>query len=301
MMTRLFIVLLAAALSAACGPIPQPFQGTKKVTADIAALDVPSAVGIAIVPVIGMPPDFSTALTKAVAKELEPYEIPAEATALNTGLGFSLQGTFVNPSRADGMVSGDILWRLKSRRGQDAGVYLQGIAVPIAQWEGGGGAAMAARIAQDTASGIAGIIDGSTNQAAGGASPTPAAPARGPEPPAPVRISVAQVDGAPGDGREALQLATLEVLLSNGAKRDDVNPEVVLMGRVETEPSINGQDFITIAWRAISQDGAELGEVKLTNTIPRGALDGRWGATAFAIAEAGLPQLLELLAAAPRF
>ena len=90
-------------------------------------------------------------------------------------------------------------------------------------------------------------------------------------------------------------------MLTNGAKRDDINPEVVLMSRVEIEPSINGQDFVTIIWRAISQDGTDLGEVKLTNTIPRGALEARWGPTAFAIADAGLPQLLQLLTTAPRF
>jgi hypothetical protein len=124
---------------------------------------------------------------------------------------------------------------------------------------------------------------------------------RQPETPPPLRVAVRPMEGAPGDGPKSLQLATLETLLVNGIKRDDINPEVILMGRVEVEPSVGGQDFVTIAWRAISQDGKDLGEVKLTNHVPHSSLDGRWGATAFAVAEAGLPQLMELLSLAPRF
>jgi|GEM_PF-1306234 hypothetical protein len=298
-MKRVCLALVLAIMSAGCGPIPQPFQGTQKVSSDIAMLDVPSAVGIAIVPISGLPQPLNDAFTKAIAGELKKYEIPAEATAINTGLGFTLQGSIIEPKRQDGLVNADVLWRLKSRRGADAGVYLQAISVPAQDWDTGS-AATAAALGRDAAAAIAGIIDGSTNQAAGGVSAAPSA-VTSTEAPKPLRITVKPVEGAPGDGQEALQLATLEVLLTNGAKRDDINPEVVLMSRVEIEPSINGQDFVTIIWRAISQDGTDLGEVKLTNTIPRGALEARWGPTAFAIADAGLPQLLQLLTTAPRF
>lgn len=297
-MTRIAAILVLALMVSACGPIPQPFQGSKKVTADIPMLDVPSAVGIAIVPVSGVPQPFNDQLTKEIAKGLEPFEIPAEAVPVNTGLGFSLKGAAINPVRKDGMVTVDVLWTLSGRRGREAGVYMQAFAVPERDWDQGN-LGSAVRVGREVAGGIAGIIDGSTTQAAGG-STTPA-PERSAATPKPVRISVKPVDGAPGDGRDALQLATLEVLLANGLKRDDVNPEVILLGRVETEPSAGGQQFVTIAWRAIAQDGVDLGEVKLTNTIPQGALDGRWGPAAFAIAEAGLAQLLELLALAPRF
>jgi hypothetical protein len=297
-MTRCVLMAALAVLASACGPIPQPFQGTNKVTADIPMLDVPSAVGIAVVPVSGVPQPFNGQLTKEIAIGLEPFEIPAEAVPANTGLGFSLKGSAINPVRKDGMITADVLWTLTSRQGREAGVYMQAFSVPERDWDQGN-ATSALRVGREVAAGIAGIIERSTTQAAGG-SPAPT-PERTTAAPKPVRISVKPADGAPGDGREALQLATLEVLLANGAKRDDVNPEVILMGRVETQPSANGQQFVTIAWRAIAQDGTDLGEVKLTNTIPQGALDGRWGAAAFGIAEAGLAQLQELLALAPRF
>jgi hypothetical protein len=297
-MSRICAVLMMGLLVVGCGPIPQPFQGTAKVTADVASLDVPSAVGIAVVPVTGLPGPASDTLTKALAKGLEPFEIPAEAVPRNTGLGFTLQGTAVNPTHVDGRVSGDILWRLKSRQGRDAGTYLQGISVSAAEWEQGQGETLD-RVGKDAATAIAQLIDGSTAQAAGGSITPVTSPQATTQ--KPLRISVKPVEGAPGDGQEALQLAMLEMLLNNGLKRDDVNPEIVLMGRVVIEPAQGGEDFVTISWRAITQDGAELGDVKLSNNIPKGSLEGRWGATAFAIAEAGLPQLMELVALAPRF
>jgi hypothetical protein len=114
------------------------------------------------------------------------------------------------------------------------------------------------------------------------------------------RVSITPVEGAPGDGRTSLQLAILQSLTASGVKRDDVSPEVILAGRVTLKPAPNGQDFVEISWRALTPAGAEIGEAKLTNTIPRGILNTAWGPTAFAIAEAGLPQILELLALAPR-
>lgn len=296
-MKRWIAALLVIGL-AACGAVPQPFQGTRKVTADVAFVDVPSAVGIAIVPVTGMPEPLNGQFTAALAKGLEAYDIPAEAVGANTGLGFTLEGRVANRVEERGTVTVDLIWILKSRKGQESGLYMQSMSLAPAEWAGGAPGA-AIRVSRDTAAAVAGIIDGNTRRVAGGSLMPAASPGR--EAPPPLRISVKTVDGAPGDGPKALQLATLETLLANGIRRDDVTPEVILMGRVLVEPAANGQDFMTVAWRAISQDGKDLGEVKLTNTIPRGALDGRWGPTAFAVAEAGLPQLLELLSLAPRF
>ncbi|MBL8642398.1 MAG: hypothetical protein JNK21_00580 [Rhodospirillaceae bacterium] len=305
-MNRLLVVMLSCLALAACGDTPQPFKGSKKVTADVAVLDVPSAVGIAVVPVDGLPQPLNGQLTAAIAKALEVYEIPAEPVPVNQGLGFSLEGRVVDKTTANGSTTADLLWILKGRNGREAGLYMQAIAVTDQQWQLGSLAA-AAQTGRDTAEAIAAIIDGDTQRAAGATDRTARTAAgtakdAGASPaPRPLRVSVKPMEGAPGDGRESLQLATLETLLANGVTRDDVNPDVVLIGSVKTEPSVNGQEFMTIAWRAIAQDGEELGEVKLTNNIPKGALDGRWGPTAFAIAEAGLPQMLELLSFAPRF
>jgi hypothetical protein len=300
MMNKLLSVLVMCAALAACGDTPQPFKGTKKVTSDVATLDVPSAVGIAVVPVDGIPNPLNTQLTNAVARGLEPFEIPAEALPVNQGLGFTLEGRVVDKTVQNGTVTADVMWVLRDRKRRETGLYMQAFAVTEQQWQLGSLVA-ATQTGRDAAAAIAAIIDGDTQRAAGGVGAKTTATSVPAEAPKPIRISVKPMEGAPGDGRESLQLATLETLLQKGGKRDDINPEVILIGRVELEPSVNGQDFMTIAWRAITQDGQELGEVKLSNNIPKGALDGRWGPVAFTIAEAGLPQLLEMLAVAPRF
>ncbi|MSO96773.1 MAG: hypothetical protein EXR11_00935 [Rhodospirillaceae bacterium] len=284
---------------AACGSVPQPFQGTAKVTSDIAILDVPSAVGIAILPITDLPEPLNGQLTSAVAKALESYEIPAEAVPANTGLGFTLTGKIIDRRDENGMVVAGLTWALTSRAGRPAGAYTQSLSMPLASWEQGE-TALANQLGRDAADVINEIIEGKNKLVAD--TPAAAPPnARQASAPTPLRVSVKPMEGAPGDGREALQIATLQSLLANNMKRDDANPEVVLAGQVSTQPTANGQEFVTISWRAITKDGQELGEAKLTNTIPRGSLDGRWGAAAFAIAEAGLPQIMELLSLAPRF
>ena len=112
-------------------------------------------------------------------------------------------------------------------------------------------------------------------------------------------VSVLPVEGAPGDGRESLMLAVLQSLTLNGLQRDDISPDVVLHCEVINTPYDNRLQRVEIIWRAQLRDGTELGTMKLDNTIPVGALDGTWGSTAFAIADAAAADLLNLLASAP--
>jgi hypothetical protein len=107
------------------------------------------------------------------------------------------------------------------------------------------------------------------------------------------------VEGAPGDGRDSLRLAVIQVLYEKGVPRDDTNPEIVLNCSVTSTPVAGAQQKVEIVWHAISSTGSDLGNVKIENTIPSGALDGAWGPTAFAIASAAVPDLLTLLSAKP--
>lgn len=289
------VLVLAALALAACGSVPQPFKGTQKVTSDLAVLDVPSAVGIAVLAPVGVPEPLAGEIARAVAKGLEAYDIPAEAVVANGGLGFTLSGRAATSADtgAGGLVDLGIDWSLVSRRGVTTGRYTQRAQVPGQAWQAGGAAAET--LGQEVAQAVARMIDAATPipASAGAARPT------GEAAPMLPRVSVKPVEGAPGDGREALQLALIQVLAENGVKRDDVAPDVILIGRVEVRPTVGGEDFVEIAWRAVAQDGQDLGEAKLANTIPRGGLDGAWGATAFAIAEAAMPDILTLLELVP--
>ncbi|MBM3513965.1 MAG: hypothetical protein FJX59_09645 [Alphaproteobacteria bacterium] len=292
--------LLMALVIAGCGAVPQPFRGTAKVTSDLAFLDVPSAVGIAVVPVRGAPDPFNGQLTAAVAAELERREIPSQAVTENRGLGFSLVGKVSSADIANGQASLAVRWTLRSRRGADSGSYTQRFSVRALEWREGGIEA-ANRMGRDAAEVVVAMIEGSGSLTTGPATADRPPPQPPSATPTYAKFSVRPVEGAPGDGREALQAALAQALAAKGIKRDDVSPDVILIGRVDVTPSGQGKDFVEIAWRAITQDGRDLGEAKLTNTIPRGALSNRWGPTALTIADATLPDIMQLLAAAPRF
>lgn len=292
-------LLLATLGLGACGQIPQPFKGTAKVTSDLAILDVPSAVGIAVVPVRGAPHPFNGQLTVAVARELERREIPSQAVDDNRGLGFSLIGDVVNTVEENGEARLEVRWSLRSKRGADAGSYVQRHSVRALAWREGNLDA-ADRMGRDAADVVVAMIEGAGSLTTGPTVLSEAPRSRPVQTPSYATFTVRPVDGAPGDGRTSLQAAIAQALLANGAKRNDVAPDVVLLTRVDVTPTAAGQDFVEIVCRAITQDGRDIGEAKLTNTIPRGALAGNWGPSARMIAEATLPDLMELLAIAPR-
>jgi len=296
-----FLTALAALTLAACGELPKPFEGTPKVTSDLAILDVPSAVGIAVVPVRGAPQPFNDILTKAIAREFDRMEIPAEAVSENRGLGFTLEGNVLDAAEQNGEAAISVRWSLRSKRGVDFGGYTQRITLRALEWRDGNINA-ANRMGKDAAEVVVAMIDGTDRLTTGPVTAGRENPApRAQQPVSYASFSMKPVEGAPGDGREALQTAVIQALAAKGARRDDVSPDVVLIARVDLRPAGSGQEFVEITWRAITQDGQDLGEAKLNNTIPRGALSGPWGPSALTIADAAVPDLMELLALAPRF
>ena len=288
-MTWVGVAIVVLMLLSACGQIPRPFIDAPHATTDNPLLDMPTAVGIAVVPVRGLPDALSGAVTRAAAARLQAFEIPAEAVPANTGVGFTLEGIAdsVTPGPDGRTVS--IMWTLKSRRGAVTGSHRQNVMIPEKLWEQPDGET-ATLMGGEVASVIAAMLGATT--------PTPAnAVAAGPARPT---ISVKAVEGAPGDGRESLRLAVLQVLNENGFRRDDVNPDVILTCAMTSEPAREGLQRVGIVWRANARDGADLGTMRLDNTIPNGALDGAWGPTAFAIADAAAADLVTLVTSEPK-
>ena len=292
---RLSLFIFCAALMAlgACGNIPQPFRETPKVTTDNPLLDVPTAVGIAVLPVRGVPQPFDTQISTAVAARLQSYEIPAEAVPANLGVGFTLEGE-ARPSEntTAGTVPVVVTWTLRSRRSGPVRTFRQVVNVPAAAWQSGD-MVTATTLGNEAALAIGDMIGGISIPAQGPLTAESTAPQL-PQLNFPT-VSIKPVEGAPGDGRESLRLAVLSSLSNNGVPRDDVNPQVTLTCELTSTPFESNLQRVEILWRALDREGKELGTVKLDNTIPVGALDGPWGPTAFAIADAALNDLLTLL------
>lgn len=281
---RSIVLAIAVMALAACGSVPQPFRGTAKVTHDNPLLDVPAATGVAILPVSGVSTELSDSYTKAVAERLDAMEVPAAAVPKAGSLGFIVSGAASNLVDSPTGQTLDVAWTIKSRHGSIVGHFVQSIR--ISPGEGGDRSAAAA-----TARSIAYHM-GLGGEPKEAVVPTPAAPVL-------PSVSVKPVEGAHGDGRTSLTLAVLQALSDAGMRRDDVNPEVILYGKVETRPATFETQSVTISWRAVLRDGRELGTMKLENDIPIGALDGAWGPTAFSIAGAAQKDLVRLITSAP--
>lgn len=297
MSLRLLLVGAVILSLAACGAVPQPFRGGPKITTDNPLLDVPTAVGIAVLPVRGMPAPLNTQISTAVAQRLQSFEIPAEAVPANLGVGFTLEAEAneIGPSDLDRDVSVVLNWTLRSRRGATVRSYSQVVSIPATNWAVGD-EATAGRLGNEAALAIGDMING----IAPPADSAPATDTPRPQPgPAYPSISAKPVEDAPGDGRESLRLAVLQALNTNGVRRDDVNPDVTLTCQMIISPFDATLQKVEIIWRAVNRSGQELGTVKLDNTIPIGALDGAWGPTAFAVADAALNDLLTLLLSKP--
>ncbi len=287
----MFKSLIAAALvilaCTACGEVPQPFRGAPRATTDNPLLDVPSAVGVAILPVANAPAPLNREISRALATRLQALEIPAEAVDSNAGLGFTLSATAQDIVASPAGVTATIVWALRSRRGS-AGEYRQTVAIPANAWQDG------AKDTAETAAQLAGTAGTAIVTLVGGEAPAPVMVAKARLP----RIAIAPVEGAPGDGRESLRLALIQVMFERGVARDDSNPEVTLRAAMTSTAAGPDQQKVQIVWHAIARDGADLGTVKLDNTIPNGALDGPWGPTAYAIANAAVGDLVALLGTA---
>lgn len=146
----------------------------------------------------------------------------------------------------------------------------------------------------------------------GGRAPPPAASASPPSPssntrtaaaPAsrarkgPVRAMVSPVSGAPGDGRKSLTAAIKKRLYAKGVKLTSVQSDntYTVKGVVSLKNASGGKQSIRIDWQVLDPNGKKVGTVSQQNTIPKGSLNGPWGAVADAAAGAAADGIIKLL------
>ena len=110
-------------------------------------------------------------------------------------------------------------------------------------------------------------------------------------------VLVAPVAGAPGDGQRSLTTALKKRLYAGGIKLANGTTENVYMvkGSVVLSDASGGKQSIRIDWLVLDPSGKRLGTVSQQNTIPRGSLNGPWGAIADAAAGAAADGIIKLL------
>lgn len=94
-----------------------------------------------------------------------------------------------------------------------------------------------------------------------------------------VRVMVADVTGAPGDGDSALtnQMRLRLAALGPEVQTTQANADFLVNGQVRVVPVGNHKERVEIQWIVKSATGDERGRVVQLNEIPAGSLSHHWG------------------------
>jgi hypothetical protein len=276
-----------------------------------------SSTRLDLAPIVGAPPN----LAKQFAQELATAGNDNKLTITPDGTGspYTLKGYLVATSEkkgakisyildiADtkgqrvGRVSGEQL--IAGRSGADpwSGVdstAIHGLATKIASqiaasMSGGAPPPVASGPAPSPSPGLAPSPSPSASAPGAAASAAPAARASK----GPVTTIVTPVSGAPGDGTKSLTAAIKKRLYAKGVKLATVptGNTYTVKGIVSVTDGSGGKQNIRIDWQVLDPSGKRVGTVSQQNNIPKGSLDGPWGAIADAAAGAAADGIVKLL------
>lgn len=267
------LIALATALGG-CQPLPQPFAEDGGAANPL--VQVPETHGLFVGSLDGIPGEYSDRLRRRLAEALQEEGVLASVRSGN-GRSYWLSGA-VRWTASGGRLD----WRLQAPDGTVVG-----------RFEGVDPEASASRVfAREVAEALRRSLPDEQVSPAGAAAET--------EGPA---MALAGVEGAPGDGGEALTRALRAALAMRGFRVvTEQDTSLSVRGEVEVTPVRPGVDRVDLLWSVLGQEGEVLGTVEQSNEVPAGSLDGRWGSVAEAAAQGaadGVVGVLDGLRAQP--
>jgi hypothetical protein len=273
-------VLTAAALAAACQPLPHPFAEDRP---PASLLTMRDSAGVSVAPIEGEPSATAAKLSTAVASALLQREIPASDRTTSLG-SYLLHGRIERARARDGKTTLTAHWRLQNAAGEPVGERTAKLDAAAREWDTGDDQVVA-RLATASAAEIAPLLaDEAPAEAAGGGR---------------TRVAIRPITGAPGDGAGSLSKAITTLLKRQDLTvLDDANAKADLYLEVEVTiaPVKPDKQHVKILWRVRRVDGAEIGTVGQENDVPKGLLDGPWGDVAYSVAIAAADGLVQLIA-----
>lgn len=260
---------------------------------------------IAVAPIIGTPPQVADDMTNALVaagKDRNLTLLPGDGKA-----NYTLRGYLVATNEAKGSKI-SYIWDVNDAQGSRV-TRVSGEEVIATRsgsdpWSGVDSAAIRS-IAGKTTSQLAASLPrggGSASSVAAASAqssaPTASASIARPAPsPKAAGVLVQPVSGAPGDGQRSLTTALKKRLYAGGVKLAN-GPAVnvyMVKGSVSLADASGGKQSIRIDWQVLDPNGKKLGTVSQQNMIPRGSLNGPWGAIADAAAGAAASGIIKLL------
>lgn len=271
-----------------CQPLPHPFADDRP---PASLLTVRDSAGVTIGPIAGTPEATAEKLRTAVAKELQKHDIPASATTASVA-SYQLGGRIEEAPPALGKARVTVFWRLQNAAGKLIGERQPFFEAAPADWSAGADGPVG-ELAAASADTLAPLL---SDEPLPHPLATVATAAEGR-----LRLAVAHVTGAPGDGDTSLAGSVAAVLkrhavdVISDAKGGDM---LRLDGQVTMSPATGepAKQHIKIVWSLHRADGSQVGTVAQENDVPKGSLDGAWGDVAYTVAVAAEGGILELVA-----
>jgi len=265
-----------------------------------------------LAPIVGAPPNIAKQFAQELATAGTDNKLAI--TPDGTGSPYTLKGYLVATNEKKGAKISyilDITDTKGGRVGRVSGEQLITGRSGADPWSGVDSSAihsLATKIAPQIAASLSG--GGSPPPVASSPAPspnsgaTPSQSARAPEAAAPAPVAkgpvttiVAPVSGAPGDGTKSLTAAIKKRLYAKGVKLATVptGNTYTVKGIVSVTDGSGGKQSIRIDWQVLDPNGKRVGTVSQQNNIPKGSLDGPWGAIADAAAGAAADGIVKLL------
>jgi hypothetical protein len=261
-----------------------------------------SSPKVSIAPIIGAPEKVTTELTQALVTAGNDRNLTL-VPGTSSGTNYTLRGYLLAaPDRGGSKVS--YIWDVTDAKGAKvtrvSGEEIVKRGSSSDPWSGVDSTAIrsiAGKTASQLAADLPGGRSGSSTPVAAAAPATTAATTARPAPPKAQGVLVAPVDGAPGDGRRSLTTALKKKLYADGVKLANGTSSNVytVKGSVKLTEASGGKQNIRIDWQVLDPTGRRLGTVSQQNTIPKGSLNGPWGAIADAAAGAAADGIIKLL------
>jgi hypothetical protein len=274
---------------ASCQPLPHPFADDRP---PASLMTVRDSAGVTIGPIAGTPEATAAKLREEVAKELQKHDIPASPSTASLA-SYQLHGRIEETPPALGKARLTVFWELRDARGKLVGERQQHFEASPGEWYDGADKPVG-ELAAASAETLAPLLSDEP-------APHPLAEvAKGAEA-GRLRLAIAGVDGAPGDGNTSLSGAVAAVLRRHDLDivTDAKSPaDLKLDAKVAMSSGEPGKQHVKIVWHLHRADGSEIGTVGQENDVPKGTLDGAWGDIAYTVALAAESGILELVSRA---
>jgi hypothetical protein len=110
-------------------------------------------------------------------------------------------------------------------------------------------------------------------------------------------VAVVAVKGAAGKGNDELTRAMRQTLTKAGwmVLNAPAKNALTISGVVSMAPASGAKQTVGLQWEVQTPDGKVLGNVRQSNDVPAGSLDGAWGESAGFATEAAATGIYELI------